>query len=363
MTTLTEQNKSIALRFAQDGWGTNAGWREIWDELMSADVVHHFNSTAEPIVGLEANKIFNEGLFQGFPDIAHKIEDVVAEGDKVVYCTTIQGTHAGNFLGTPPTGKVVKINDFTLLQIADGKIVEWWYECNLLEVMQLNRKTYRLANQLPPFSEEERRSLAKQCLEDGKTATRSSLTALAQAKLAYVSEVFSICSRYRCKAFASIINRNSPSPSPIHLRKDYAYLFERFFYFLEDKDTSLSGIIVFDELEKTRSHLLIKQMDRYFKHTIRGKQRAGQIIPEPFFVHSDLTTGIQLADFAAYIASWNVRFEGMNEPRRSELDDLTEQLLSLRYRAIREVNGNPNYQVWSFAVITDLRAREDRVET
>ncbi|NER47941.1 MAG: ester cyclase [Symploca sp. SIO1A3] len=136
MTTLTEQNKSIALRFAQDGWGTNAGWREIWDELMSADVVHHFNSTAEPIIGLEANKVFNEGLFQGFPDIDHRIEDLVAEGDKVVYRTTIQGTHAGNFLGTPPTGKVVKINDFTLLQIANCKIVEWWYECNLLEVMQ-----------------------------------------------------------------------------------------------------------------------------------------------------------------------------------------------------------------------------------
>lgn len=184
---------------------------------------------------------------------------------------------------------------------------------------------------------------------------------LAQAKLA--REALNICSRFRCKVFASIINRNSPTPSALHLRKDYAYLFERFFYFLEDKDTSLSGIIVFDELEKSQSHILIKQMDRYFKDTARGKQRAGQIIPELFFVHSDLTTGIQLADFVAYIASWNVRFEGMNEPRRLELDSLTEQLLSLRYRAVREVDGNPNYHVWSFAVITDLRAREDRSET
>lgn len=136
MAALTEQNKAIALRFAQDGWGTNPNWKKTWDELMSTDVVYYFNSAAEPIVGLEANKTFNESLFQGFPDIHHTMEDVVAEGDKVVYRTTIQGTHMGEFLGTPPTGKAVKVNDFTLLRIADGKIVEWWYECNLLEVMQ-----------------------------------------------------------------------------------------------------------------------------------------------------------------------------------------------------------------------------------
>jgi steroid delta-isomerase-like uncharacterized protein len=136
MAALIEQNKAIALRFAQDGWGTNPNWKKTWDELMSMDVVHHFNSAVEPIVGLEANKTFNESLFQGFPDIHHTMEDVVAEGDKVVYRTTIQGTHTGEFLGTPPTGKAVKVNDFTLLRIADGKIVEWWYECNLLEVMQ-----------------------------------------------------------------------------------------------------------------------------------------------------------------------------------------------------------------------------------
>lgn len=136
MAILLEENKSIAQRFAQDGWGTNPNWQKTWDELVSADVIHHFNSAAQPIVGLEANKAFNESLFQGFPDIHHTMEDVIAEGDKVVYRTTIQGTHTGEFLGTPPTGKSVKVNDFTLLRIAGGKIVEWWYESNLLEVMQ-----------------------------------------------------------------------------------------------------------------------------------------------------------------------------------------------------------------------------------
>lgn len=131
-----EQNKQIALRFAKDGWGTMADWEKVWDELVSPDVVHHFSSNPEPIIGLEANKEFNASLFQGFPDIKQAIEDVVAEGDRVMYRTTLKGTHTGEFLGIPPTGKPAKVNDFTLLKIAERKITEWWYECNLMELMK-----------------------------------------------------------------------------------------------------------------------------------------------------------------------------------------------------------------------------------
>jgi predicted ester cyclase len=133
---LMEQNKAVALRFAQEGWGTNPGWEKVWDQLVSPNLIHHFNSAPKPIIGLEANKEFNKGLFQGFPNINQKIEDVIVEGNKVVYRTTIEGTNTGEFLGTPPTGKSVKVNDFTLLRISGGRIVEMWYETNLLEVMQ-----------------------------------------------------------------------------------------------------------------------------------------------------------------------------------------------------------------------------------
>jgi steroid delta-isomerase-like uncharacterized protein len=134
--TLTEQNRAMALQFAKEGWGTRPAWAATWDALVSPDLVYHFNSAAEPIVGLEENKAFNESLFQGFPDIRQSIEDMIVEGDKVVYRSTLQGTNTGEFLGTPPTNKPVKVNDFTLLKISDGQIVEIWYECNLLEVMQ-----------------------------------------------------------------------------------------------------------------------------------------------------------------------------------------------------------------------------------
>jgi hypothetical protein len=224
----------------------------------------------------------------------------------------------------------------------------------------LKTKTYKLAAGVPLFPAEERRQLAKSALEAGETAGRAELAALAQAKLAYATDVLDICARYRCRAFASIVDKDSPRPSPDHLRKDYAYLFERFYYFLEDKEAAPSGVIVFDELEKSQSHLLLSQMDRYFKFTARGRQRAGQIIPEPFFVHSDLTTGIQLADLVAYVVSWSIRVGGMKQPVRAELADLAEQVMRLRYRAEREVEGRTDYTIWSFAVITDLRSKEDK---
>ena len=183
----------------------------------------------------------------------------------------------------------------------------------------ISPQAFRQAAFVGSLPEGERVELARRCLTSGAGAERRAIAALAQAKFAYVAEVLEICSRFRCRAFASIVEKSSPSPGTDHLRKDYAYLFERFFYYLEDLGPNAFGVVVFDELEKIQSHLLVNQMDRYFKLTARGRQRASQILPEPFFVHSDLTTGIQVADLVAYIVSWGVRFGGMSRPARPEL--------------------------------------------
>lgn len=223
----------------------------------------------------------------------------------------------------------------------------------------LKRKVFRHAEQAAPIPFAERSVLAKNCLEYGATATRQQITALAQAKLDYVKEVLEICARFRCKAFASIIERDANRPeSSEHLRKDYAYLFERFYYFLEDKGSSPAGIIIFDELEKSQSHILVSQMDSYFKKTVKGQQRSGLIIPEPFFVHSDLTTGIQLADLVAYTISWGLRFPNMTQPARAELSGYATQVRTLQNTTRREIGGNPDFVIHSFALISDLKPRE-----
>jgi predicted ester cyclase len=133
---LSQTNKAIALRFATEGWGTQPKWENVWDELIDPNMVLHFNSFPDAIIGLEANKTFSKDLFQGFPKIESKIENVVAEDDIVIYRSTLEGKQTGAFLGMPATGKKVKMNDFTMVKIKDGKIHEMWYETNLLSLMQ-----------------------------------------------------------------------------------------------------------------------------------------------------------------------------------------------------------------------------------
>lgn len=224
----------------------------------------------------------------------------------------------------------------------------------------LNAKTFRLAAQLPPFKPDERAVLARECLENGAGAGRRQLTALAQSKLSYVATAIETCARFRCKAFASIVDRDAPRPANAEvLRKDYSYLFERYFYFLEDTSPDALGLVVFDELERVQSHILIEQMNRYFQDTWTGRTRSSRIIPEPFFVHSELTTGVQVADLIAYLLSWGFRIPGMGEPARQELKPFVDRACNLRHRAIRERMGNPQFVIWSFALIPDLRARDE----
>ena len=203
-------------------------------------------------------------------------------------------------------------------------------------------------------------ALAHAALDDGSRADARMLKALALAKLDYVASVFNTCAQLDCRAFASIVENDAHPTVGGGLRKDYEYLFERFFYFLEDKAAEEQGIVVFDELEKSQSHLLIDQMHRYFSETTVGQQRAGRIIPEPFFVHSNLTTGVQIADLVAYVISWGFRTSRMTKPERPELSEFVRQIAGLRYRATRERFGSPQFDIWSFAHITDLRTQAER---
>ncbi|MCB0629027.1 MAG: DUF3800 domain-containing protein [Saprospiraceae bacterium] len=215
----------------------------------------------------------------------------------------------------------------------------------------LKRKTFRLAQQLPDILLEERRSLACKCLECGSNANQKELTALAQSKLYFVSDVLEAISNFRCKIFASISSGKIVEVSPDDLlRKDYVYLFERYFYFLEDRHESL-GIMVFDELEKAKSHILIGQIENYFKKTFKGRQRSNLIIPEPFFVHSDLTTGVQLADLIAYLLCWGFRLNGMVKEARKELDPFLELVKGLRFRTIKEIGDFKEMEVWSIVYV------------
>jgi hypothetical protein len=230
----------------------------------------------------------------------------------------------------------------------------------------LKRKTFARARSEHPVLPNEIPGLAKAILDSGaQNGTPRHLKALSLAKIAYVTDVLSICESYDCKIFASIVDPDAPQTAGGGLRKDYGYLFERFFNFLEDKSSSRQypqqGVLVFDELEKSRSHLLIDQAHQYFRDTATGRHRATLIIPEPFFVHSDLTTGVQIADLIAYCVSWGLRLVRMTKPGREELKPYVDQILKLRHKAIRNKMGNPQFEIWSISYIRDLRTTVEKV--
>ena len=228
----------------------------------------------------------------------------------------------------------------------------------------LKTKVFRQAQSVEPIPEPQRTEMAKRCLLDGASSGPMEQAALAQAKLDFIADMLELCLRYRCRVFASIVSRDALKPADHDmLRRDYAFLFERFFYYLEDDGPEAVGLVVFDELEKSQSHLLVGQMDTYFKQTETGRQRAAKVIPEPFFVHSDLVTGVQIVDILAYLLSWGFRFNPMSEPHRPELERYCEAISTMRYRATREMCGKSDFEIWSLAYLDDLRPRSERTVT
>lgn len=213
----------------------------------------------------------------------------------------------------------------------------------------LKTKVFKHARQMAPIHPHLRAVLAREILENGRAVTKGRLTALAQAKIAYCQKALALCEQAGARAFASIVTRTTPRGPRGRLRSDYASLFDGFFCFLNGKPDDPMGYLVFDELDRSASHILRRQVNQYFTRTEKGRAHARLIIPEPFFVHSDLTTMIQVVDLVAYIISWGVRLRGMDQPKRNDLADLAAIVDRLHF-AQRTSSGQMRY---GYRVIDD----------
>jgi len=217
----------------------------------------------------------------------------------------------------------------------------------------LKRKVFKIADSGPALGQVERTALAREILLDGGAGGHDRLVALSQAKIAYCEHALRICRGWGVKAFASIVPKDAPRPPRTEvLRKDYAYLFERFFYFLNGMADTPMGYLVFDELDKSASHVLLQQVSAYFVRTRNGRTRSRLIIPEPFFVHSDLTSMIQMADLIAYTIGWGLRLPGMSEPARQELAPIVSAVRDLQFH--QQTEGGRNHH--GFKLIANLTA-------
>ncbi len=99
------------------------------------DFVDHAAQPGTP-AGPTGVKLFFTMIYSAFPDLQVTMEDIVAEGDKVVTRSTLRATHAGTFTGIPPTGKQIAFSVIDILRIADGKIAEHWGLTDQLALLQ-----------------------------------------------------------------------------------------------------------------------------------------------------------------------------------------------------------------------------------
>jgi len=119
----TEDNKVLIRRFYEEVFNKrNLG---AIDDFYAPDHIDHTLSPGLP-VSLEGTKQAIATMLEGFADLRITIEDMIAEGDKVVIRFTTHGTQLGTLGGIPPTGEQVAVSTIEITRIAGGKIVEDW---------------------------------------------------------------------------------------------------------------------------------------------------------------------------------------------------------------------------------------------
>jgi steroid delta-isomerase-like uncharacterized protein len=96
------------------------------DDLVAPDVLIHMPLPVDAPRPQEAFRQLWEMLLRGLPDLHLTIEDLIAEGDKVVMRASVTGTHQGEYMGLPPTGKSITYNEIFIWRLAGGRITEMW---------------------------------------------------------------------------------------------------------------------------------------------------------------------------------------------------------------------------------------------
>ncbi|OFX16893.1 hypothetical protein A3K71_01720 [archaeon RBG_16_50_20] len=113
----------------------NKGNMQAVDELIAPNFVEH-NPFPGQAPGVEGLKQAMVALRQAFPDLHVTVDEMLSDGDKVVIRSTMKGTHKGNFMNIPATGKQMSVEGIDILRISNGRAVEHWGVTDNLTMMQ-----------------------------------------------------------------------------------------------------------------------------------------------------------------------------------------------------------------------------------
>jgi predicted ester cyclase len=129
----TEENKAVVRRCVEESNRGKEAVMAVIDELYGPGYVWHGPFGEMDLAGV---KQMTPAFYAAFPDMHMTVEDLIAEGDKVVWRYSLRATHQGEFMGIPPTGKVVTWTAIIISRFAGGKFVEDWENLDLLGLMQ-----------------------------------------------------------------------------------------------------------------------------------------------------------------------------------------------------------------------------------
>ena len=116
-------NVGLALRWFEEVW--NKRRTDTIDELLTDESVSY--SESGPLRGKQEFKERAHAVFlSAFPDMKITVEGTVAEGDEVVVRWSVRGTHLGDGLGFPATGRSVSFRGMTWIRYLNGKMIEGW---------------------------------------------------------------------------------------------------------------------------------------------------------------------------------------------------------------------------------------------
>jgi steroid delta-isomerase-like uncharacterized protein len=129
-----QENKAVSRRVAEEIF--NGGNLDLADELYAPDYVLHDPALPEDLHGPEGLKQYAAMNLGAFPDARVTVEDQIAEGDMVVTRWTATGTHTGELMGIPSTGRRSEISGITINRFSGGRIAEDWYQSDDLGMMR-----------------------------------------------------------------------------------------------------------------------------------------------------------------------------------------------------------------------------------
>ena len=128
-----EENKAIVLRYFAE---MDLGNIDIIDELIAEDYVDHNPALPGVGPGREGTRRYMQMLKTAFPDASHTINDIIAEGNKVMTRVTARGTFLGECTGYQPNGNIVEISGIAVHRVESGRLVEHWAHAHIAGFMR-----------------------------------------------------------------------------------------------------------------------------------------------------------------------------------------------------------------------------------